>query len=567
MESRLWRVAGLLPVAVVALGLLGAVVASLKGGAIAMLDLTPLRGPWELILGLDDGAADAPLFHLLLAGSTWQFGMGFGTLLTIAVCLGLAGGGVAALHDSRAARGISAMVFLGLPFSITRLHHGQVAFLAAVGLCLLAGRSVRGGRYMLGGGLWAASALMAPHTVLIGLPFMIWCAKRESMTKVRWFAVFAPVIVAVGPLITAHAMLPGGVELDTALTRFAARYGTSVGGVWRALSQQGFWAGDVSSLSAAVVALCAISTVLILPGRDRSRVALLVLVTPVVVVVLSSVLGALIDAFAPIALLREPHKLLVVPAIALAWAAGVAAERRCARVQLGVLFAAGVLAVGGIAGAMGGVTMKPSTVDALEAVRATVGDDVVVTLPAMRYAYLVDVATEVQDLVPRWVGGTMMREVSTVSDASVTQLRLVKRFVASGGADTAALSLSGARWVVAVRTNQDGMSWLGSNPQLLRRITGTIELYEVREPAECRDKCVVQHQSGVKLAMVLLVLAMLSGPGVVVCALVSCAIWRWRKLALDRDDEEADVDAVLPDSRGDDAGADAYVPDPEVAGH
>ena len=531
MESRLWRVAGLLPVAVVALGMTGVLLACARGEAVAMLDLTPLRTPWDLMLGLDDGAADAPLFHLLLAGATWQFGMGFGTVMMLGMCLGFAGLGIASLHDTRVSRGISVLVFLGLPFTLTRLHTGQVAFLAAVGLCLLAGTAVRSGRHVLGGGVWAVSALFAPHTVLLGLPYMMWSATRGKLRGVQKALVVAPVVIAVGPLVTAHSMLPSGVALDTALERFTSHYSTSVTGVWSAVTQQGFWAGDTTSFSALCLVAGALLATLALPSAARTKVLMAVVGGPVVVVVTSMMLGTLIPLFTPLALLREPHKLLVVPAVALAWGVGVVVHRMAGRLQLAALCLTGVLAVGGMAGALSEVTMQPATVDALEAVRATIGDDSVVVLPAVRYAHLVDVSTEVQDLVPRWMGGALMSNVAAESDAARAQLARVKRFVASGGSDATALDATGAKWVVAVRTPVDGMTWLGETQRLARRISGTIELYEVRDasacaPAECRSPHKVD--AGV-WQVVLLVLAMLSGPGLTFGAFVGARVSRRRR--------------------------------------
>lgn len=475
-----------------------------------MLDLTPMRDGVPLMLGLDDGIAEAPLFHAALWCLTWVFGMGAGTWLAVSVSALLAIAGVGSMLRSRLGATMAGVVFVGSPFVLTRLQHGQVAFLASVGVALLGSHAARHGRYLRGAALWATAVALAPHVLLIGSPFL-WLLRLGWRKTVL---MLVPSVIAVAPLLTASSVMPESGELGESLARFVPVFGEVPGGVFKALTQQGFWAGDVAPWSGAVMGVFALGAAVAL-GRARKWGALAATcLAPVGALVLARVLEGAIPVLPVLILLREPHKVLVVAAVAVAWAAGCWVETRSRTVQVALVCAAAVLGVLGVNAAWAGTTLSSRTVQALEAVRATVGEDPVVVVPAQRYPHVSDVRTEVQDPIERWLGGWRMLHLSPWDETHDAQEQRVREYVASGGTNRDALLESGARWVIAVRTERDGMSWLAESDGLRRRISGEVELYEVREPAACMKTCAaLRDVRAGTWRWVLLVAALAAGPG------------------------------------------------------
>ncbi len=510
VRTRLLNTPGLLVAAVVVLGGVSSLLAVLGGGAPMMLDLTPMRDGVPLMLGLDDGIAEAPLFHAALWCLTWVFGMGVGTWLAVSVSSLLAIAGVGSMVRSRMGAVMAGVVFVGSPFVLTRLHHGQVAFLASVGVALLGSHAARHARYLRAAALWATAVALAPHVLLIGAPF-VWLLRLGWRKTVL---MLVPSAIAAAPLLTASSVMPERGELGESLARFVPTFGEFPGGVFKALTQQGFWAGDIAPWSGVVMSVFAIGAAVAL-GRARKWGALAAsCLAPVGALVLAWVLSVAIPVLPVLILLREPHKVLVVAAVAIAWAAGSWIETRSRTVQLALVCSAAVLGVLGVNAAWAGTTVSSRTVQALEAVRATVGDDPVVVVPAQRYPHVTDVRTEVQDPVERWLGGWRMLHLSPWNEAHDVQERRVREYVASGGSDRDALLMSGARWVIAVRTERDGMSWLSESVELRRRISGDVELYEVRAPSECKQTCAMLRGSRAGTwRWVLLIAALAAGPG------------------------------------------------------
>ena len=478
-RTYLWRVAGFLPVAAVMGGALPALISTLQGGSIALLDLAPLRDPWMIMLGAEDGIADAPLFHLLLSVLTWWVGMGAGTLMTVVVCVAVAMAGVAVFVGERISGAIAAMAFVAAPFALTRIHHGQVAFLCAVGLTLIA--SQKAAESKRGAALWwAAGVMFAPHVLVLGAPVVLW---RVRGWRVRlWMVV--PAGLAMLPLFVAR----GGLDvsmLPAMLERFEVRY--DEGGVWAAITQQGFWAGDVAGWSGVAAAVLGLVSVLFLRGRAKLALGAVLIAAPLLLPGLTGVLGVLIPVVPPLAMLREPHKLVIVLAVGCAWAVGRVAQQRSGNVQVCLLVCLAALAVVGLAGSLDGRVLSVESVRALDDVRARV-DGGVLVVPVQRYAHVWDVDGEVQDLVPRWLGGEAMVELAPYGKTGQARNNAQKQFTASGGEDTSVWKY-GYNWVVGLRQDKDGMRWLERHRDLEKVVSGRVELYRVRQTARCGAEC------------------------------------------------------------------------------
>lgn len=510
VRARLLNTPGLLVAALVLFGGAEALLRVLSGGAPAMLDLTPLRDGVPLLLGTDDGVAEAPLFHGALWCLTWVFGMGAGTWLAVSGSVLLAVAGVGSMVRSRVGATMAGVVFIGTPFALTRMHHGQVAFLASVGVALLGCNAVRLERWVRGAALWACAVAIAPHVLLIGAP-LLWFMKLGWR---RTVVLLMPAAIAAAPLLTASSMLPERGALEESLSRFAPKFGEMPGALFKAVTQQGFWAGDVAPFSALLVCAFAFLVAVSLTITRRWWALVAVVLAPIAASGLAWVLGGVIPVLPVLVLLREPQKLLVIAAVALAWGVASWVETRSRNVQAVLLCAAAVLGVLGVRAAWEGTVLSSSTVSALDAVRATVGDDPVVVVPAQRYPYVNDVRTEVQDPVERWLGGWRLRHLSAWDETHAAQERRVREYVASGGADRAALVESGARWVVALRSERDGMSWLSDSENLKRRISGDVELYEVLDPSACAGACSQLREADAGgWRWVLLMASFAAGPG------------------------------------------------------